>query len=519
MCEIYLPLRHGAIALAYVNEPFFNPTLGAVARSRDTFDTLGVVMAHFNESLRGFVQEMDRLSVDAKVSCCIIFTALTIFMYRVGGVSSHVSAASNFLRQHKDASGLVNPALREVLAPCVHRLVIDACTFSGAMTTVQHGDYNPFEEYLYEILRVPAVLESVEDAYEHLGNMLKYAIALSVGNIEHGSRVAVHLQGTLQRFEIVLSKSPINTYNGIQLPLESVEFHRKDILLHHRIARLLSSFRPCMLEDSYWTFTPEFQLILEQMKELIETELEEPWRITLGWVPPLFLVATKCRVHKLRTEALCMIHALCRVERGWTSCVAYNLAKFVIEHEGPRPSGGIQAAMYVEYVHLLNVKFDHDGQVTNINYLLQRDRMDIGTFSASLSMKALSKTLAGAPAINVPDPVLQAFGYTGTTMFSPRAECHCHDNDKPVRYTGKVTESGREEVVIWEAGLATFKTIQKKDNRQFQTIAVTKTEDDENDDKVSSNRRLGGAMDHAYRTNSRLNDSTMRVLQRKRSLP
>lgn len=102
LCEIYLPLRHATIALAYVNEPFYNPLLGAVARSRGAVDTLEVVMNHFNESLRGFTQDVDRLSTEAKVTCCIIFTALTIFMYRVGGVSSHVSAGLNFLRQHED---------------------------------------------------------------------------------------------------------------------------------------------------------------------------------------------------------------------------------------------------------------------------------------------------------------------------------------------------------------------------------------------------------------------------------
>lgn len=480
LSQVCLPLRHATIALAYVNEPFFNPQLTAAARARGTIDTLHVVLTHFNASLRGFVQNMERLSIEAKLSCCIVFTALTIYMSRVGGVSSHASAAFDILRQYENANGLDNLALKQVFAPCVQRLLIDACTFSGGMNNVGLGGYNPFERHMYEILVVPPTIDTVEDAYEILGNSLKYAIFLFTSSPVHHSRIAAHLQTTLQRYQTILAESRLTEFDGETLPSTVVEFHRKDLSLHHRMAQLIASLSLQMLEVSYSTFTPQFRAILGEMKDLIASEPKRSVRITLGWMPPLFLVATKCRAPNVRSQALRMIHDLNRVERGWTSCVAYNLAKFVIDLETkPQSRQDFSTATHFDYVRLMSVRFDREAQTARVRYLLQRDRQQLGMFSANLYMKGLSQTLTGAPAINVADPVLQAFGYSGVVFFSPDIKCHCHLHERPVRHTGRVAPSSEEKAVVWHAGRSKLKTVQPTDKWWFQTIAGTKTQDEQ----------------------------------------
>lgn len=472
LCQLYLPLRHGAIVLAYISEPFYNPVIGPIARSRPISESIGVILSHFNQSLRGFVEDMDRLSIEAKVSCCILYTALTLFMYRVAGAPNHVTAAVRFLRQYEDSKGRIGSALRDVLTPCIRRLVLDACTFSGDMSAFQRGEFSPLEEYMSEVLQVPRTLDTFEDAYELLGNMLKYAINLSIGDIRQDSQVAVHLQTTLKEFEIVLTNSKIEKRGGRELSQQMINFHRKDLLLHLHVTRLMSFFTPGMLEDSYSRFFAEFRVIVDKLTDLIEDEPDEPWRVTLCWLPPLFLVATKCRDYALRSQALHMLHRLSRAERGWTSCIAYSLAKFVIDLEGSSSPHEAGVPAVAQYAHLLSVSFVPDRHVVDIRYLLQRDRRNLGVYLARLPTKPISKTIIGAPAINVPVRMLQAFGYNGQNMLSPQVECHCYEIYKSPRVLDKVIDPINHKDVIGEANQP---LIRLKDNRWYQLIAGTKT--------------------------------------------
>ena len=448
-------------------------------------DTLGLVTTHFNKALRMFNAHVHRLSVEAKVSCCIVFTVLTIYMHHVGVVSSHVSAALHFLREHEAEEGLRDPVLKDVLAPIIRRLTIDACTFSDGMNAYRTRDQNPYQDFMFEVLKVPATFDTCQDAYESLCIMLKYSIAMSVGYIKHNSRAHVLLQGSLRRFHIVLSESTIESCADKRLSNGEVEFYREDFMLHHRVARLIMSFQPDLLESSYDLFASDFQAILDQMKELIGVELDDPWRITLCWIPPLFLIATKCRTSTLRREALRLMHSLHRAERGWTSCIAYALAKFVIDQEEPTWPHD-RATTYFDYMRLLSVSFNHDEQIATITYLVQRDQTTIGTFSAELPMKPLGITVVGAPEMNLPDSILKAFGYIGTIMCSPSVKCHCHTSSEPVSHQGKVTESGEKEVAIWQAGVATSKVVRNNGEEPNAEIDRTGTQaerglyDDEN---------------------------------------
>lgn len=127
-------------------------------------------------------------------------------------------------------------------------------------------------------------------------------------------------------------------------------------MMHHRVAQILCRFTPETPEHSFWASTPDFQYVLQQMATLIKIKPSDPWRVTLCWTPPLFLIATRCRVTRLRREALRLLHTLERVERGWTSCIAHAIAEFVVNQE-EAPHGADQASISFSYVRLLSIQF------------------------------------------------------------------------------------------------------------------------------------------------------------------
>jgi len=473
LSQIYLPLRHALIALVLINEPLFMPEVGAIAQKSQP-DLLSDVMKHFNRSIRTFAQEMHTLSIEARLSCCFMYTALTIYMYRVGASSVHMLAAYRFLkvyeRQIEVGSVLASAALNDTLIPTLKRLFIDAATFSDALTNMT--GITPYEDWVDDILYIPSAFPTLEAAYEALGNLLKYAVALLLGHFKFGSKPHLQLRKALERYLIILDDSSLDKYGGEEVSAERKRFFRKDLGMHHRAVQILCKCIPGTMEQSLWASTADFQYVLQQVSELMVLDPLGPSKVTLGWTPPLFLVATRCRVSKLRREALALLHDLERVERAWSTCIAHAIAEFVvnleeaanIEHHNP---------MSFTYIRLLSIRFDPDEAVATATYEKQIDQRSIGTESSTIILRSPVNTLMGANGANLPDPVLRASGYTGLVLWTPRMECHCFRDPNWLKHRGKMIEEGSiEEVVVGVAGMRTELTGESHDRRRGSSSSM-----------------------------------------------
>jgi len=67
---------------------------------------------------------------------------------------------------------------------------------------------------MYNVLYVPSVFSTFEAAYEVLGNLLKYAIALTLEHLDSGSKPHTHLLSSLERFSTVLQGSSPSRYDA-----------------------------------------------------------------------------------------------------------------------------------------------------------------------------------------------------------------------------------------------------------------------------------------------------------------
>jgi len=429
------------------------PELGAVARSKQP-DILNCVMKHFNKSIHTFAKQVHTLSIEARLSCCFVFTALTIYLYRVGASPTHIGAAYRFLRDYEQQVELGNvlaePALNGTLVPILKRLFIDAATFSDAL--INAGSITPYEDWMYELLDIPPVFLTIEAAYETLSNLLKYAIALLLGHIIPNSKPHLYLLSSLESFEAALRDSKLDAYDAYNLPRDLVGFYCKDLMMHHRVARILCKCTPETAEHSFSAYTADFQYVLREVSALIHKEPLDTWRATFGWMPPLFLIATRCRVMKIRREALRLLHGLQRVERGWTSCIAHALARFVVnEEEAPETADPTSTSL--TYVRLLSAKFEPDKALVLVTYEKQIDQKRVGVITKEVDLQSPANSLVGASGIRLPHYVLQASGYSGTTMLTPQIACHCsHDANSLSQEGEAVAEGSIEEIVIWAAG-------------------------------------------------------------------
>jgi len=441
------------------------PEMGTVAQAKQ-LDILTAVMKHFNKSIHTFAEQMHTLSIEASISCYFLFAALTIYLYRAAASSIHVGAAYRFLQNYEQQVELGNvlagPTLEDTLIPILKRLFIDAATFSCALNNA--GPVTPYEDGMYEILYIPQVFSTVKTAYETLGYLLRYAIALHLGHFSAGSKPHSYLLSSLTNFEAALHDSPLDAYDpsAYKLPPDRVGFYCMDLMMHHRVAQMLGKCTPGTMEHSFSTYTADFQYVLQKMSVLISTEPPYFWRATLCWIPPLFLIATRCRVTKLRREALKLLHGLRRVERGWTSCIAYALATFVVNEE-ETPEAADPTSPSLTYIRLLSAQFEPHKALVLITYEKQTGQKRLGVSIKKMGLHFPAYPLVAASGVQLPDYILRASGYSGTTMVTPPIACHCSRGTDSLSQAGEAVVKGSiEETVIWGTGRRTIRRAERR---------------------------------------------------------
>ena len=128
----------------------------------------------------------------------------------------------------------------------------------------------------------------------------------------------------------------------------SLDENKCEVLLdvHAKIVTLWAS-RPTDNEMTYDRFFQEFQSIVDTVEALVTlgvvvedfTRLNNPtFLFSLGFIFPLFFVVVKCRAHKIRQRALELLRTMNINEGLWNSCLAYGIAKKVVEIEDPPAS-------------------------------------------------------------------------------------------------------------------------------------------------------------------------------------
>lgn len=119
-------------------------------------------------------------------------------------------------------------------------------------------------------------------------------------------------------------------------------------LIHHTMARIMTE--TCLQvgdEMAFDSYTIQFALLVQQSARLWALSLKEeslgalPRRrvdiaksiIDIGWIPPLYYTAVKCRVHRIRLQAIRLLESSSHREGFWDSTITACVARKVMEIE------------------------------------------------------------------------------------------------------------------------------------------------------------------------------------------
>ncbi|KIW89715.1 uncharacterized protein Z519_09871 [Cladophialophora bantiana CBS 173.52] len=431
-------IRHGLIALGALLRP-----LHAKSSSRRR-EFLCIPQAAAKHSASAMHQLRSAapgsLSPEMSIACSLVLAELDKWMEKETSPVLQIMSAHRFLKHKSMATvpvlNTTKDGFHQLFEPMVDELLVDACSSLDNFPTLASGLMSNYQ--LANGLDRINSITTYMDALHGIASLLKavfrstcpyiVATAVEMDNISFTMDTVGH---KLQHLDC-----------RSDLPVE----HRL-LQVHHRVARIVFYTLGRNDEWIYDLFHRDFCFIVKQTVLLMTSLRSTPPMImgqttftpTLGLIPPLFLVATKCRDSHIRGQALQMLHSVLRNERGWTSCMAATISRFVIQKE-------LQSCVTPQTVETLR------GKSIILQRPEQRIKLDEVEFSNhdnkiylayTVCSKAPNgsvgrKCIASIPYLSHPSveknstttcqlsrKVLRHCGYTGIILFSPQIDCHC----------------------------------------------------------------------------------------------
>jgi hypothetical protein len=145
--------------------------------------------------------------------------------------------------------------------------------------------------------------------------------------------------------------------------------------VHHRVGTIMMQTFIHSDEMIYDEYKQDFEFIVSQCTKLLDVDTKDGamsrqlFGLHLGYIPPLFFAATRCRDPCIRRQATAVLHNSKRRERVWDSCAAARIARRVmtIEERGLVVSG-CQDVPRSNRIVLVNQTFDTDTYITHVQF-------------------------------------------------------------------------------------------------------------------------------------------------------
>ena len=405
------PIRHAMLALAATVEKFEaryeNVDMQALS-SGDAYFALEQyteVLEKLNSGISAAT-----LSVEATLICCLLLTLCDLWHFGLPLSFKHVFGGLGLCKVIKKTSPSKSP-LPE--ATEIEGKVMLPAYLHFADTALVELD-NPNDEELVLLQEfgerlgpiVPPPLTNLEETYAVMDKVIRQIAKLEPG-VTPGPIVDIgrHLSMLLLTCE--------NNFGGFE---SDVLADRQLLKVHHRAALVMLHVITTGAESAYDQHTADFDFIVSEIEELLYSEEQRTW---FGLIPPLFLVATRCHDQQLSHRALRVLHGAHQLERFWTSCTAYQIAKETLRLQAnAAPHHGIR---------LNSILFDPENSEIKLGY----SSTQAGPQSSNTSIIAWQPDQDSIYAVHnreayyMPANILKVSGYTSLMLAFRRDGCHC----------------------------------------------------------------------------------------------
>ncbi|KAK3899368.1 hypothetical protein C8A05DRAFT_18187 [Staphylotrichum tortipilum] len=361
--------------------------LGAIHRSESAVDAGDqddepiepderLALQQYNKAishLRARSESRDKRSLRVVLIACLVFICIELMRRKFRTAQAHLRSGVRLINEIQAASAQqsgVAPAgpspqpasVDDELIEALTRLNIQSALFGQGAGHLQDIFPGCVAATLYE---VPPSFPTSAVARHHLDRLIDGVTLLSVQAKSSSSPYPPSLHHRQHHLQSALSNW-LQTYTtslptllsppSVSNLLAALGPHL--LLLHHTMTTIIAATAlpdPVTDEMVYDVYTPAFTAILAQAATLLRATAEYTgegggtrtrtknlgFTIDMGFVPPLYFTALKCRVPRLRRAAVGMLASAPHREGVWDGDVAGWVAGFVVGvEEGSASMGG-----------------------------------------------------------------------------------------------------------------------------------------------------------------------------------
>jgi hypothetical protein len=313
---------------------------------------------HFN-TIQPFLTNKDSASVTVVLVTCLLFIILEYFRDQARAAAMHLQNGLRLLRDMHSAAAKSSHGVL-IIRPDSYRQSVDLAILQGFASL--HVQANLFGNHIPDAALILQVTEtempsplfaSLEEARNSLDKLLHGILLMSQRAREALCSSQDYPLSLFEAQGIALSHLETwqhtynNTLSGLT-PLHPRQLLAYQLLLnYHTMASIMSRSMHSISESIYNEYTNDFIFIIKcsialwkHYLHMQNTDMTSP-TIDMGWIPPLYFTALKCRISRLRSHAIKLLRSVPHKEGVWDSAVVAHVAEKVQKLEEQSIGGNI----------------------------------------------------------------------------------------------------------------------------------------------------------------------------------
>ncbi|KAL9107467.1 MAG: hypothetical protein Q9227_007664 [Pyrenula ochraceoflavens] len=381
-------LKHAILAVG-------NQQLSSEVQSSWAKDMLMNSVKHYCKAMNDLATSTPRLEVI--LLCCLLFFSYeNMFAFKD---RTHAANGMRLLHEYQTkqrTGGLGHDLIMEDLAPLFDGILAELVAISQPPRKESFTE--PFRPSIFR--PPPLVPRTLPNGYEAFNSLSGIAM--------HFNAKSEKIYGLSDEYAQVYDKQEIiellQRWKNATTRLSTSHFNSQ---AEENRLRILEAQQKTLsiAADAYFprsemrfdSHREDFAYIISHCRPVIESGcvIAQP---TLGFIPPLFLAATRCRHPKMRREALNLLKRVHRHQAQWDTCTAASIAEWLIQFE-ERGRSNIRSPSDIpesDRICLFGVNSDPENKTIELRgWMKHGDEQRLNTWN--ISYTPCSNPLCGGP--------------------------------------------------------------------------------------------------------------------------
>jgi hypothetical protein len=291
---------------------------------------------HYSKAITEINQSQSNLPLEIILISCLLFAYCDFGIGASAAGLVHLKAGHRIISENRKKRAALAPEIPELIEPIIQGFMAVSENYNlkeeiGPLAKLK-------DETTYALPEMPKIFQNLTQANKYLQEAVYWVLLLEVGQ---GHQLSAMVPG-VRKYVTDWATAFGRWKASLELDYPLLKDWLLLLLAHHRMALLILRTLPPEDDKTYRRATADFRIMLAQLRNFMRsgytnTDREENSDLVLkehlGYITPLYFIATQCRFRAIRRNALEALEDLKVVEGHWNSCVAYAIAKTAADIE------------------------------------------------------------------------------------------------------------------------------------------------------------------------------------------